>query len=450
MGEPSYKEPKIDICKGSKTSTNRQPETHNDHTVTTSPGTVRKKHRLGDDRICRVCGDKAVAHNFDVISCESCKTFFRRNAHKTQKECAFEGNCEITVQTRRFCPPCRLKKSFSVGMRADMILDEVERQARMEKILTNRKKRQEAAKKDNSDSTQDGSTDPCNGEPNPHAVCFPDSCNEAGLNFDDNNTDPVDILLSELEQHETQQQELTTSQSIGQLSSHCPHLNRTRTVSTASSEGTPTTTENSPNNTVDQTNDSRTRSAIFQHVPPSLLPSDPMMYWRLTSEEHKLITDLTVAYKETLLKLPVSEDALTIQLEALSLEQTLGYCDGFALEIINFLKRVPDFKTLDIQDQQAVLKANAMVFLMLKSSAYFSEEKDAWLKPFGALPVDVFARMTKNEVVVKRYADFCRSLKRILKNDFSGYVLVNCWLLFEPQAPNVLDRQKVNVLKDSS
>ena len=50
-----------------------------------SPGTVRKKHRMAaGERICRVCGDKAVAHNFDVITCESCKTFFRRNARKTQ------------------------------------------------------------------------------------------------------------------------------------------------------------------------------------------------------------------------------------------------------------------------------------------------------------------------------------------------------------------------------
>ena len=52
-----------------------------------SPGTVRKKHRMAaGERICRVCGDKAVAHNFDVITCESCKTFFRRNARKTQAD----------------------------------------------------------------------------------------------------------------------------------------------------------------------------------------------------------------------------------------------------------------------------------------------------------------------------------------------------------------------------
>ena len=31
---------------------------------------------------CLVCGDRALGFNFSVVSCESCKAFFRRNAHK--------------------------------------------------------------------------------------------------------------------------------------------------------------------------------------------------------------------------------------------------------------------------------------------------------------------------------------------------------------------------------
>lgn len=37
---------------------------------------------LKDDKLCRVCGDRALGCNFDAISCESCKAFFRRNALK--------------------------------------------------------------------------------------------------------------------------------------------------------------------------------------------------------------------------------------------------------------------------------------------------------------------------------------------------------------------------------
>lgn len=36
--------------------------------------------RCHDDKVCSVCGDKALGYNFDAISCESCKAFFRRNA----------------------------------------------------------------------------------------------------------------------------------------------------------------------------------------------------------------------------------------------------------------------------------------------------------------------------------------------------------------------------------
>lgn len=35
-----------------------------------------------EDKVCGVCGDRALGYNFDAISCESCKAFFRRNAFK--------------------------------------------------------------------------------------------------------------------------------------------------------------------------------------------------------------------------------------------------------------------------------------------------------------------------------------------------------------------------------
>jgi len=34
------------------------------------------------DKFCSVCGDRALGCNFDAVSCESCKAFFRRNALK--------------------------------------------------------------------------------------------------------------------------------------------------------------------------------------------------------------------------------------------------------------------------------------------------------------------------------------------------------------------------------
>lgn len=45
-----------------------------------SGGKQRKTVR--DEKVCGVCGDRALSYNFDAISCESCKAFFRRNAPK--------------------------------------------------------------------------------------------------------------------------------------------------------------------------------------------------------------------------------------------------------------------------------------------------------------------------------------------------------------------------------
>lgn len=93
-------------------------------------------------KICGVCGDKALGCNFNAITCESCKAFFRRNA-LTQKElkCPFNNRCEITTVTRRFCQKCRLDRCFVIGMRKDLIMSEEDKVAKRQKIEENRAKR---------------------------------------------------------------------------------------------------------------------------------------------------------------------------------------------------------------------------------------------------------------------------------------------------------------------
>lgn len=96
-----------------------------------------------ETKICGVCGDKALGHNFNALSCESCKAFFRRNA-LTQKnfKCPFNNQCEITTITRRFCQKCRLDKCIAIGMCKDLIMSEEDKVAKRQKIQENRVKRQ--------------------------------------------------------------------------------------------------------------------------------------------------------------------------------------------------------------------------------------------------------------------------------------------------------------------
>uniref|UniRef100_A0A0N5AYH9 Nuclear receptor domain-containing protein n=1 Tax=Syphacia muris TaxID=451379 RepID=A0A0N5AYH9_9BILA len=76
-------------------------------------------------KTCRVCGDHATGYNFNVITCESCKAFFRRNALRPKEfKCPYSDDCDINSVSRRFCQKCRLRKCFAVGMKKEWILNE--------------------------------------------------------------------------------------------------------------------------------------------------------------------------------------------------------------------------------------------------------------------------------------------------------------------------------------
>uniref|UniRef100_A0A182T9W8 Nuclear receptor domain-containing protein n=1 Tax=Anopheles maculatus TaxID=74869 RepID=A0A182T9W8_9DIPT len=93
-------------------------------------------------KICSVCGDKALGYNFNAVTCESCKAFFRRNALSTKGfTCPFNENCEITVVTRRFCQKCRLEKCFRIGMKKEYIMSEEDKVLKRKKIEQNRAKK---------------------------------------------------------------------------------------------------------------------------------------------------------------------------------------------------------------------------------------------------------------------------------------------------------------------
>ncbi|XP_074643728.1 vitamin D3 receptor B-like [Tubulanus polymorphus] len=107
----------------------------------------KNKTRCKDKKICGVCGDKALGYNFDAISCESCKAFFRRNALKDKiVKCMFKGNCQLDINTRRFCSYCRLMKCLKIGMKKDMILGDAEKKKRLEKMKKNKIKRETTSK----------------------------------------------------------------------------------------------------------------------------------------------------------------------------------------------------------------------------------------------------------------------------------------------------------------
>ncbi|CRL05937.1 CLUMA_CG019099, isoform A [Clunio marinus] len=98
--------------------------------------------KTSGEKTCMVCSDKALGHNFNAITCESCKAFFRRNAISNKKfSCPFSNACEITTITRRFCQKCRLEKCFKVGMKKEFIMSDKDKELKRLKIEQNRNKR---------------------------------------------------------------------------------------------------------------------------------------------------------------------------------------------------------------------------------------------------------------------------------------------------------------------
>jgi len=65
-----------------------------------TPGGKQRK-TVRDEKVCGVCGDRALSYNFDAISCESCKAFFRRNAPKGLVSLSLQQvhSCEVVVHT---------------------------------------------------------------------------------------------------------------------------------------------------------------------------------------------------------------------------------------------------------------------------------------------------------------------------------------------------------------
>lgn len=112
------------------------------------------EQRYRPQKYCAVCGDKAIACNFNAVTCESCKAFFRRNAFKeTRLKCLFDNKCLIDRVTRRFCSKCRLLKCFQIGMKREWILTDEQKQMKRVKIIQNRQSRTKRSQPDQFDAS---------------------------------------------------------------------------------------------------------------------------------------------------------------------------------------------------------------------------------------------------------------------------------------------------------
>ena len=99
----------------SSTSSKRQQPAYASSTTaspsTTNPGIIAD---------CVVCGDKSSGKHYGQITCEGCKSFFKRSVRRNLTyNCRGNKNCQVDQHHRNQCQYCRLKKCLKVGMRKE-------------------------------------------------------------------------------------------------------------------------------------------------------------------------------------------------------------------------------------------------------------------------------------------------------------------------------------------
>ncbi|XP_036393580.1 progesterone receptor-like [Megalops cyprinoides] len=68
-------------------------------------------------KVCTICGDEASGCHYGVLTCGSCKVFFKRaiEGHPNYL-CAGRNDCIVDKIRRKNCPSCRLRKCYQAGM----------------------------------------------------------------------------------------------------------------------------------------------------------------------------------------------------------------------------------------------------------------------------------------------------------------------------------------------
>ncbi|XP_063733258.1 glucocorticoid receptor isoform X1 [Eleginops maclovinus] len=85
------------------------------HEVVSAPSSTQGKS--GTHKICLVCSDEASGCHYGVLTCGSCKVFFKRAVEGQHNYlCAGRNDCIIDKIRRKNCPACRFRKCLMAGM----------------------------------------------------------------------------------------------------------------------------------------------------------------------------------------------------------------------------------------------------------------------------------------------------------------------------------------------
>nr|XP_020465937.1 nuclear receptor subfamily 5 group A member 2-like [Monopterus albus] len=78
--------------------------------------------RPQSEESCPICGDKVSGYHYGLLTCESCKGFFKRSVQNNKHyTCVEQQNCPMNLSQRKRCPSCRFQKCLAVGMKREAV-----------------------------------------------------------------------------------------------------------------------------------------------------------------------------------------------------------------------------------------------------------------------------------------------------------------------------------------
>ncbi|XP_070209943.1 vitamin D3 receptor B-like isoform X2 [Littorina saxatilis] len=444
---------------------------------------VRRRCRIKGEKLCQVCGDKALAHHFGALACETCKAFFRRNALRQNevKTCSEGRNCLIDKNSRRVCPWCRMQKCLDVGMKAELIFGVDQKKKLKEKVKRNKMQSKHCSSFAATELPREHASPPfvsSSAVPMMVSQMVTDVCAQAGTS---SCSAPykVDGSVSQ-ERSAVSESVLVEGVSSSLAQGNLPNLEhmvlnassaacqskesleplegcclggmtkdpKAQSCSQANTSDSPPSIPSSENGpvVVEQKKGSLTD---LRTLTRDQLPSDPHMYWRLSEEERMLLTLMSAAYEDTILvSLRERQTSAILDSSDFGITDFLSDCDIQVRNAVSFVKRLEDFRRLNFDDQIACFKSSIGSVMAVRNAYIFVAERNAWLMIKGQMTEELCKSLFPYNPYLGWGTELCRELKAVIKNDITIYALLHCILLFNPSSEKVADRQMVSTMRD--
>ncbi|CAH1782767.1 unnamed protein product [Owenia fusiformis] len=409
----------------------------------TKPRTRRHKPKEVSDLVCGICGDRALGYNFDAVTCESCKAFFRRNAHKSKDlKCSFEGCCKLDPHTRKFCSSCRLKKCLSIGMKKDWILDDSELARRRDRRLQKATGTNRAKQRDSIESPSSTMCSPPFGSGSyspPSSTGVESMCADSTIFHQAPMENPYMLQAPTQSQSHQQQHNISTSLPMD-----------TATSTSCSSLSPPPPTTNipaakapSPDLTPQDYMGDASQTELKTVLDAFLESQLPQHTRQLLPEENARLDTLVKGYY-SVFDLPYKEqETKNFKPMPSSSTEMFNMTDVFIRRLIKFAKAIPEFKMLDQEDQITLLKGSVMAVMIMRGAHKFDAQVNGWqykdsagTKTLPGMPVmnpgcpDLF----------KSIREFATTLASLTNGDMKIIILLYALELFSPDRVNVKNK----------